>query len=67
MIDIEKEIEIFVVDKNKTRAGGTFFPCLNNTNFDLDNYGIFKKVDRNNFKHNCLYLALKYCGLSDSK
>ena len=27
----------------------------------------FKKVDRNNCKHNCLYLAVKYCGLSDIK
>jgi len=63
----EKEVEIFVVDKNKTRAGGAFFPFLNNTIFDLSKYGIFKKVDRNNYKHNCLYLALKAGGLSDIK
>ena len=31
IIDQEKEVEIFVVDKNKTRAGGAFFPFLNNT------------------------------------
>ena len=37
----EKEVEIFAVDKNKTRAGGAFFPFLNNTIFDLSKYGIF--------------------------
>ena len=37
----ETEVEIFVVDKNKTRAGGAFFNCLNNTLFDFDKYGIF--------------------------
>ena len=44
LLDIEKEIEIFVVDKNKTRAGGAFFPYLNNTIFDLDKYGILKQL-----------------------
>ena len=27
----------------------------------------FKSVDRNNYKHNCLYLALEAGGLSDIK
>ena len=27
----------------------------------------FKTVDRNNYKHNCLYLALQAGGLSDVK
>ena len=27
----------------------------------------FKKVDRNNYNHNCLYLALQAGGLSDIK
>ena len=67
IIETETEVEIFVVDKNKTRAGGAFFNCLNNTLFDFDKYGIFKKVDRNNYKHNCLYLALEAGGLSDIK
>ena len=43
LLDIEK-IEIFVVDKDKTRAGGAFFPYLNNTIFDLDKYGILKQL-----------------------
>ena len=28
-----------MVDKNKTRAGGSFFPYLNITIFDLSKYG----------------------------
>ena len=54
MLDIETEVETFVVDKNKTRAGGAFFPFLNNTMFDFDEYGVFKTVNRHNYKHNCL-------------
>ena len=43
LILLETEVEIFVVDENKTRAGGAFFNCLNNTLFDFDKYGIFLK------------------------
>ena len=64
LLDIGTEVEIFVVDKNKTRAGGAFFKYLNLTLFDLDKYGLFKDVDRNNYNHNCLYLAFKAGGLS---
>ena len=67
LINVEQEVELFVVEKNKTRAGGSFFPYLNSTLFDLPKYGIFKSVDRNNYKHNCLYLALQAGGLSDIK
>ena len=67
LINVEKEVELFIVEKNKTRAGGSFFPYLNITIFDLSKYGIFKSVDRNNYKHNCLYLALQAGGLSDVK
>ena len=67
LINVEKEVELFIVEKNKTRAGGSFFPYLNITIFDLSKYGIFKSVDRNNYKHNCLYLALQAGGLSDIK
>ena len=62
----EQEIEMFIVDTNKTRAGGSSFPYLNITIFDLSKYGVFKTVDRNNYKHNCLYLALQAGGLSDT-
>ena len=53
--------------KNKTRSGGAFFPFINNTIFNLDKYGIFKTVNKDNYIHNCLYLALKEGGLSDIK
>ena len=41
LLDIDTEVAIFVVDKNKTRAGGAFFPYINNTMFDFDKYGVF--------------------------
>ena len=41
LINVEKEVEIFIVEKNKTRSGGSFFPYLNITMFDLSKYGIF--------------------------
>ena len=63
----EKEVEMFIVDKNRTRAGGSFFPYLNITIFDLPKYGICKSVDKNKYKHNCLYLALQAGGLPDIK
>ena len=40
LINVEKEVELFIVEKNKTRAGGSFFPYLNITIFDLSKYGI---------------------------
>ena len=39
ILETETEVELFVVDKHKTRAGGAFFNCLNNTLFDFDKYG----------------------------
>ena len=65
LINVEQEVELFTVEKNKTRSGGSFFPYLNITISDLPEYGIFKSVDRKNYKHNCLYLALQAGGLSD--
>ena len=64
LIDVEKEFGFFIFD-NRTRAGGSFFPYLNVTMFDLSKYGMFKSVDGKNYKHNCLYLALRSGGLSD--
>ena len=46
LISVEQEVELFTAEKNKTRAGGSFFPYLNITIFDLPKYGIFKSVDR---------------------
>ena len=59
LINVRQEVELFTAEKNKTRAGGSFFPYLNITIFDLSKYGIFKSVDRSNYKHNCSYLAFK--------
>ena len=67
LINGEKEVELLIVEKNKTRSGGSFFPYLNITIFDLSKYGIFKSADGNNHKHTCLYLALQAGGLSDIK
>lgn len=67
LAETTKKVEIFVVDKNKTRQGGAFFKYLNLTHFDLSKYGIFKVVDKRNYIHNCLYLALKEGGLSKPK
>ena len=53
LIANEKEADFFIVDKNRTRAGGSFFPYLNITIFDLSKNGVFKTVGRNNYKHNC--------------
>ena len=35
LLGIETEVEIFVVDTNKTSQGGAFVKYLNLTNFDL--------------------------------
>ena len=59
LLNVEQEVELFTVEKNKTRAGGSFFPYLNFTICGLSKYGMFNSVDRNNSKHNCLYLALQ--------
>ena len=64
LMNIEQEVELFTIEKDKTRAGGSFFPYLNNTIVDVSKYGIFKSVDRTNYKHNCLYLALQAGELS---
>ena len=59
ILETESEVEIFVVDKNKTRSGGAFFNCLNNTLFDFEKYGVFNIVDRNNYKHNLFISCLR--------
>ena len=41
LINDEQEVGLFTVEKNKARAGGSFFPYLNITIFDLSKYGIF--------------------------
>ena len=64
LINVEQEVELFTVEKDRTRSGGSFFLYLNFTIFGLSEYDNFKSVDRNDYKHNCLYLALQACVLS---
>ena len=66
LLDQDTDVCITVVKQygTTTRPGGAFFPYLNNTIYDLDKHGIFKTVDGNTYKHNCLYLALQAGGLS---
>lgn len=40
------------------RTGGAFFQYLNTTNIDLTKYGIFKTIEKTNYKNNCLINAL---------
>ena len=40
LINVEQEVEIFIVEKSKTRAGGSYFPYLNITISGLSKYGI---------------------------
>ena len=65
----EKEVILTVVKLkvDKQRPGGAFFSFLNKAIYDLSKYGIFKSVDKRNYHHNCLYLALQAGGLSDIK
>ena len=49
LINVEQEVELSIVEKNKTRAGGSFLPHLNTTIFDLSKYGISKSVDGKNY------------------
>ena len=41
LINVEQEVGLFTVEKNKTRAGGSFFPYLNIAIFGLSKYDIF--------------------------
>ena len=67
LIEQEKQVSISVLNLEKTRPGGAFFPFLNKAIYDLSKYGILKSVDKSNYNHNCLYLVLQSGGLSDIK
>jgi hypothetical protein len=51
----------------KTKKGGAFFKYLNNTHFNLTKYGIYREVEPDNYKENCLYRALENGGCSKEK
>ena len=46
LLNVEQEVGLLTVEKNKTRAGVPFFPYLNITLFDLSKYVIFETVDK---------------------
>ena len=58
---------ISVLNNEKTKPGGAFFSPVNKAIYDLSGYVIFKPVDKNNYNHSCLYLALQSGGLPDIK
>ena len=55
LLEQESDILMTVVkqpeDTTYTGAGGAFFKYLILTNFDLSKYGLFRNIDRNNYKH----------------
>ena len=67
LLEQEKEVTLTVVKLkvDKQRPGGAFFSFLNKTIYDLPKYGIPEPVDKSNYNHNCLYLALQAGGLSN--
>ena len=52
--------------KNNTK-NGAFFKYINMTKFDFSRYGIFNKIDANNYNDTCLVDALRNGGLSADK
>lgn len=48
------------------RKGG-YFKYLNNTNINLERYGIFTKYNDENYDNNCIYNALKLMGMEEEK
>lgn len=51
----------------KKKRSGAFFKHVNLTNIDLSRYGIYKTIDENNYKDNCLIHALNMGGLDTTK
>ena len=64
LINVEQEAELFTVEKNKTRAGGSFSHILILVYLVYLKMAFLKSVARTNYKHNCVYLALESGGLS---
>lgn len=67
ILDKDSTVTLIVPEGEKTRAGGSFFKYRNRTHFDFSKYGCHKKVETKNYHHNCLYIALRECGMSRKK
>lgn len=51
----------------RQRRNGNFFPYLNKTSINLEKYGVFNRIDPENYKNNCLQNALIHSGIQKSQ
>jgi len=51
----------------RNRVGGAFFKYINKTDMNLEQYGIHKTIEKDNYKDCCLVIALREGGMSDMK
>ena len=65
ILEVSTKITLVIPTLERTRPGGSFFKYRNRTHFDLSRYGCHKKVETNNYHHNCLYSALRESGMSE--
>ena len=54
---------VFRMPGKKKVNGGAFFPFTHKTGLDLDKYGVFDKLDKNNYTTNCLCECFKAAGI----
>ena len=64
MLEVTTKVTLVIPTIERTRPGGSFFKYRNRTHFDLSRYGCHNKVEARNYHHNCLYIALRECGMS---
>ena len=67
LVNVEKEVGLFIVEKIRQEQVAHSFHILILPYLIYLSMAFFKTVDRNNYKHNCLYIALQAGGLSDVK
>ena len=54
---------VFRIPTKKKVNGGAFFPYIHKTGMNLDKYGVFSKLDKNNYTTNCLCECFKASGI----
>ena len=54
---------IFRIPQKQKVNGGAFFPYTHKTGMDLDKYGVFSKLDKNNYTTNCLCECFRAAGV----
>ena len=60
-------LSVFNETHKYKKQSGSFFPYYNTTQFDLQNYQIFRSNLESDYKDTCLVFALKQGGLSEEK